>query len=146
MRAKRFFACVILTYAIGFSISTLLSYMVAVNGVQALFLLAFLGVIFTTTLGGWFYFRGVREASLRLCAQWAAVWMGIFIIADVLLLTLWLKGSVTDLPSTVLITYLMEYVGLLLVARITRPPVAVSPVEVRGASDEVTSPNLRLTI
>ena len=142
MRVRRFLFSVLMAYGFGLSLTTLLTYVAAVQKNTATLLLAFVGVIGITTLCGWWYFRGVRQASLRLCAEWAAVWIALFFCADLLILVFWLKQSFADIGPLAWAGYAVQGMGLLLVAWLTRERGAAAD----GPDDVMHSPDLRLTI
>lgn len=144
MRIRRFFFCVLLAYVIGFSVSAAIASLLRVEYNPTLLLLIFFSVSVSTTMCGWLYFRGVRSASLGLCVQWALVWMGLFFFTDLLLTVLWLHVSVQDIHPMIWAGYLVQFLGLLLSAWLTRATVVIGSAV--GEHESVESPNLRLSI
>lgn len=140
MRFKWFFLFLSLAYAIGFSSMLVLSSLAIAQQNPVLILPGFVGVIFLNTFFGWCYFRLVRALPLRVCLEWAVVWVALFFIVDALLLVFWLDQSLTSMKPMALIGYALEYVGLGIVAWLTRP------LRAKVEEENISSPDLRLSI
>lgn len=95
------------------------------------------GFVFTilfVALFGWLYFRGVPLLTWKQRIEVIAVWVGLTILLDLLLLYTLQGGTIGDLGSFTLIGYLMIIVTLFVAAYVTAG----------GDHPRITSPNLAI--
>ncbi len=133
MNPRRFILMFLAAAIISVSLSFFFSFAAQILQDARVVFVSFITNILFTFLFSWLYFKKIPTAPWRSRVEAIAVWMGLLLMIDAMILYFILGSTVASLSTFSLFGYMLNVLALLVAAYVTK-----------DSTSQITSPNLKL--